>query len=343
MIQLQHLSKAFSSNRSTIHALNDVNLEISSGEIFGVIGKTGAGKSTLIRCVNLLEQPTTGKVIIRGVDLCELSPHELRAQRRSIGMIFQHFNLLESRTVYENVAFPLELLKFSKESIKTTILPLLKLVGLSERQDAYPSQLSGGQKQRVAIARALATKPKLLLCDEATSALDPETTQSILELLKKINREFNLTILLITHEMDVVKSICDRVGVLSDGKLIEQGTVIEIFTEPKKEETKKLTQKSLHLELPNYLKERMKNEYAKGLTPIVRLAYVGASANEPVIAHLQKQFNVAVNILQADLESIHDSVIGFTVCQLMGEPDDCAKAIQYLRNSGIKVEVLGYV
>lgn len=343
MIQLQHLSKAFSSARATIHALNDVTLEIPSGEIFGVIGKTGAGKSTLIRCVNLLEQPSKGKVIIEGVNLCGLTSRQLRAERRSIGMIFQHFNLLESRTVYENITFPLELTKQSKESIKATVEPLLELVGLSERQHAYPRQLSGGQKQRVAIARALATKPKLLLCDEATSALDPETTQSILALLKKINREFNLTILLITHEMDVVKSICDRVGVLSQGSLIEQGTVIEIFTEPKKEETKSLTQKSLHLELPNYLKERLQNHYKAGLNPIVRLAYVGASANEPVIAHLQKQFNVAVSILQADLESIHDSVIGFTVCQLMGEQEACSKSIQYLVDSGIKVEIIGYV
>ncbi len=343
MIQLQHLSKSFSAARTTIHALNDITLEIPSGEIFGVIGKTGAGKSTLIRCVNLLEQPSNGKVVIEGVDLCTLSPCELRAQRKSIGMIFQHFNLLESRTVYENVAFPLELSRQSNQSIKETVEPLLELVGLSDRQNAYPHQLSGGQKQRVAIARALATKPKLLLCDEATSALDPETTQSILALLKKINREFNLTILLITHEMDVVKSICDRIGVLSQGKLVEQGTVIEIFTEPKKEETKSLTQKSLHLELPNYLQERLSKEYQEGLNPIVRLAYVGASANEPVIAHLQKQFNVAVSILQADLESIHDSVIGFTVCQLVGEQEACSESIQYLIDSGIKVEVVGYV
>ncbi len=343
MIQLQRLSKTFSAAKSKVHALHDVSLNIPSGEIFGVIGKTGAGKSTLIRCVNLLEQPTKGRVIVDDVDLCALSKDQLRVERRSIGMIFQHFNLLESRTVYENVSFPLELSKQSKQSIKETVGPLLELVGLSDRQHAYPHQLSGGQKQRVAIARALATKPKLLLCDEATSALDPETTQSILSLLKKINQEFNLTILLITHEMDVVKSICDRVGVLSHGELVEHGSVIEIFTEPKTEDAKSLTQKSLHLELPNYLKERMQESYADGLSPIVRLAYVGASANEPVIAHLQKQFNVAVSILQADLESIHDSVVGFTVCQLVGKREDCTNSIQYLVDSGIKVEVVGYV
>ncbi len=343
MIQLQQLSKNYFSANHSIRALSNITLAVKAGEIFGVIGKTGAGKSTLIRSVNLLERPSEGRVMIDGVDLCQLSPKALRDHRHQIGMIFQHFHLLESRTVYQNIAFPLELLKHSKQFIKETVGPLLELVELTDHKDYYPHQLSGGQKQRVAIARALATKPKLLLCDEATSALDPETTQSILQLLKKVNREFNLTILLITHDMDVIKVICDRVGVLSHGCLVEEGSVLDIFTEPKASETKRLTQSALHIELPAYLQEKLQEDYQEGLYPIVRLAFLGKSANEPVISNLQKKFHVNVNILRADLEFIHEAMVGLTVCQLLGEPKDCAQSIQYLLGLGLKVEVLGYV
>ncbi|HXO75314.1 MAG TPA: ATP-binding cassette domain-containing protein, partial [Puia sp.] len=241
-----------------MHALTDVSLEIAEGEIFGVIGSSGAGKSTLIRCINLLERPTTGNVIVGGQDLVSLSSRELTRTRRRIGMIFQHFNLLSSRTVFENVAFPLELSGTPKEEITRRVTELLTLVGLLEKQSDYPVSLSGGQKQRVAIARTLANNPTVLLCDEATSALDPETTRSILALLKDINRRFRITILLITHEMNVVKAICDRVAVISEGQLIEQGTVREIFSHPRTELTREFIKSSLHFSVPLEYELRLK-------------------------------------------------------------------------------------
>jgi D-methionine transport system ATP-binding protein len=342
MIQIKQLNKIYISPKQRVEALQDIDLEVNPGEIFGVIGKSGAGKSTLIRCVNLLEKPTNGQIIIDNVDLTALPLANLRQERRQIGMIFQLFNLLESRTVYENIAFPLELAGYKKKNIKDKILPLLKLVNLEDRKDYYPSKLSGGQKQRVAIARALVTDPKLLLCDEATSALDPESTASILKLLKNINRKLDLTILLITHEMDVIKSICDRVAILDHGRLIEQGNVIDIFTEPKSEITKRLTQSVLHLELPDYLTKKLQSKYKEGLNPIIRLAFIGASAKEPIVTALLQRFNVTANILQADLESIHDAAIGFMVCELIGEKEKTDQALQYLQSLKIKTEVIGY-
>lgn len=240
MITLEHISKSFNIKKATVQALQDVSLRVNEGEIFGVIGSSGAGKSTLIRCINLLERPTAGKVIVDGMDLCELSPRQLTLARRDIGMIFQHFNLLSSRTVFENVAFPLELNQTPKDEIAKRVRELLALVGLTHKAQEYPARLSGGQKQRVAIARTLANRPKVLLCDEATSALDPETTMSILALLKDINRQFGITILLITHDMHVVKAICNRVAVLSEGQLIEEGQVKEVFARPRTEITKRL-------------------------------------------------------------------------------------------------------
>ncbi len=342
MIQIKQLKKIYGSHEHEVLALNNINIEITPGKIFGVIGKSGAGKSTLIRCVNLLERPTVGQIIIDNIDLTKLSVRDLRQQRRQIGMIFQHFNLLESRTVYENIALPLELAGNNKQIIRDKVLPLLRLVNLQDRQNYYPKQLSGGQKQRVAIARALVTNPKLLLCDEATSSLDPESTASILQLLKQINRELNLTILLITHEMDVIKNICDRVAILDNGNLVEQGTVINIFTDPKSEITKRLTQSALHLELPNYLQKKLHNEYAAGLNPIVRLVFIGSTTDEPIVTALLKRFDVAVSILQADLESIHDVTVGFLVCRLIGKQDNTKKALEYLNNLEIKTEVIGY-
>lgn len=342
MIQTKHLSKRYSANNHEALALQNINLQVNRGEVFGVIGKSGAGKSTLIRCINLLETPSDGNVIIDGTDLTRLSAKQLRQQRRQIGMIFQLFNLLESRTAYENVALPLELSGESKKRIEKKVLSLLELVNLSDRCDYYPRQLSGGQKQRVAIARALITDPKLLLCDEPTSALDPESTTSILQLLKQINRKLNLTILLITHEMNVIKNICDRVAILDGGCLIEQGSVVEIFTAPKSKITKALTKSALHLELPACLQESLHLEYKAGFNPIVQLTFVGSAANEPIIATLLKRFNVTVNILQADLESIHGAAVGFLICKLIGEKDATQNALRYLTNAEIKVEVIGY-
>ena len=246
MIELKNVTKTFIQKNKSIVALADVSLHVPKGKVFGVIGSSGAGKSTLIRCVNLLERPTSGEVIIDGTNLLKLNSRELAKERRQIGMIFQHFNLLSSKTVFENIAFPLQLDKISKEDIKQRVLELLELVGLQDKVNDYPSSLSGGQKQRVAIARTLATNPKVLLCDEATSALDPATTMSILTLLKDINKRLNITILLITHEMNVVKRICDEVAIINEGKLIEQGTVSEVFTNPKTELAKDFITSSIN-------------------------------------------------------------------------------------------------
>ncbi|MAZ77212.1 MAG: DL-methionine transporter ATP-binding subunit [Legionellaceae bacterium] len=342
MIEIKQLNKQYHTAGQTVDALCDIDLKVQPGEIFGIIGKSGAGKSTLIRCVNLLEQPSSGEVVVNQQSLTTLSSSALNQARRKIGMIFQHFNLLASRDVHRNVALPLELIGLDKHSINKKVTSLLELVDLTDRANYFPSQLSGGQKQRVAIARALATDPDVLLCDEATSALDPESTVNVLQLLKKINRELKLTILLITHEMDVIKNICDQVAVLSKGKIIESGNVLDIFAEPKAEETKRLTQAALHLELPLSMQEKLQAEPAEGLNPVVRIVFVGESANEPIATSLQQKFNVSVNILQADLEVIKESTIGFTICQLIGDADSVKQSLDYLNQLKLKTEVLGY-
>ncbi|MEN3295711.1 MAG: D-methionine transport system ATP-binding protein, partial [Burkholderiales bacterium] len=250
MIEIQALSQRFQGNGRAVDAVRDVSLSIPKGEIFGIIGRSGAGKSTLVRNINLLNRPTAGRVLVDGKDMTALSSDDLRAARREIGMIFQHFNLLSSRTVYGNVALPLELAGMSKADIHKKVMPLLDLVGLAEQKDRYPAQISGGQKQRVGIARALANDPKVLLSDEATSALDPETTRSILELLRRINRELGLTIVLITHQMEVIKQICDRVAVMEAGRVIEQGAVLDIFREPQHQVTRAMIGDVIAQELP---------------------------------------------------------------------------------------------
>lgn len=250
MIELKNVSKVFYKHKVAVNALSDVSLQVAEGEIFGVIGSSGAGKSTLIRCINLLERPTSGQVVVNGQVLSELAARQLVLARRDIGMIFQHFNLLSSRTVFANIAFPLELSHTPKATIEQRVRELLALVGLEDKMHDYPVSLSGGQKQRVAIARTLASNPKVLLCDEATSALDPETTLSILSLLKSINRRFRITILLITHDMNVVRAICDRVAVISEGRLIEQGRVTEVFSDPQTELTRRFISSALSFGLP---------------------------------------------------------------------------------------------
>lgn len=343
MIELKGLNKTYLTKKAQFEALKDINLRVDKGEIYGIIGRSGAGKSTLIRCVNLLERPNSGKVIVDGVNLLDLDAKSLREKRHSIGMIFQHFNLLQSRTVYDNIALPLELIAIGKPYIEKRVNALLDLTGLSAHKNHYPSQLSGGQKQRVAIARALATSPKILLSDEATSALDPETTQSILALLKKINRELNLTILLITHEMDVIKSVCDRVGILDQGKLIEEAPVLEMFARPKSEVAKNFTQSALHIHLPESLKQRLHLNPIEGSRPIVKLTFLGEKAEEPIVSSLMTKFNVTTNILQANLEMIHSSTVGMTLCELWGNPGSIEHSIEFIRAQGVEVEVLGYV
>lgn len=343
MIKLTNITKVFKQKSKTIHALNQVSLHVPAGKIVGVIGASGAGKSTLIRCVNLLERPTSGEVFIDGVNLLTLSSTKLARERTQIGMIFQHFNLLSSRTVFDNIALPLELIGVSKSKIKTRVNELLQLVGLEDKSSAYPATLSGGQKQRVAIARTLTNNPKVLLCDEATSALDPGTTTSILALLKDINVRLGITILLITHEMDVVKSICDEVAVISDGKLIEQGTVGEIFSNPKTALAKEFIASSLKINLPIAYIEKLSPEPAPGKNPLIKLEFTGISTNKPIVSEVSRLFSIDNNIIFAQLEYAGDVQFGAMVLEVSGSAENHVKAMDYYKEKQVKVEVLGYV
>ncbi|WP_192889246.1 methionine ABC transporter ATP-binding protein MetN [Vibrio bathopelagicus] len=343
MIKVNQVNKVFYQGTKEINALIDINLHIPQGQIFGVIGSSGAGKSTLIRCVNMLEAPTSGEVIVDGIDLTKLSKSELSEARRNIGMIFQHFNLLSSRTVFNNVALPLELAGKDKAVIEAKVSELLNLVGLSDKRDTYPANLSGGQKQRVAIARALASDPKVLLCDEATSALDPATTQSILELLREINRKLNITILLITHEMDVVKSICHEVAIIGGGELVEKGTVGDIFAHPKTELAHQFIRSTLDLTIPEDYQARLQETRVNSSYPLVRLEFTGATVDAPLMTQIARKFNIDVSILSSDLDYAGGVKFGMMVAELFGNEADDNAAIQFLRDNNVKVEVLGYV
>ncbi|MEZ9129302.1 D-methionine ABC transporter, ATP-binding protein [Vibrio splendidus] len=343
MIKVNQVNKVFYQGTKEINALIDINLHIPEGQIFGVIGSSGAGKSTLIRCVNMLEAPTSGEVIVDGIDLTKLSKSELSEARRNIGMIFQHFNLLSSRTVFNNIALPLELAGRDKAAIEAKVSELLELVGLSDKRDTYPANLSGGQKQRVAIARALASDPKVLLCDEATSALDPATTQSILELLREINRKLSITILLITHEMDVVKSICHEVAIIGDGELVEKGTVGEIFAHPKTELAHQFIRSTLDLTIPEDYQARLQDTRVNSSYPLVRLEFTGATVDAPLMTQIARKFNIDVSILSSDLDYAGGVKFGMMVAELFGNEADDNAAIQFLRDNNVKVEVLGYV
>lgn len=343
MIEINQVNKVFYQGSKEIPALVDINLHIPQGEIFGVIGSSGAGKSTLIRCVNMLEAPTSGSVLVDGLDLTKLSPKELGQARRNIGMIFQHFNLLSSRTVFDNVALPLELAQTPTSEIEQRVTELLDLVGLADKRDTYPANLSGGQKQRVAIARALASKPKVLLCDEATSALDPATTKSILELLKTINQQLNLTILIITHEMDVVKNICDKVAIIGGGRLVEQGLVSDIFAHPKTELAQEFIRSTLDLSIPEDYKARLHATQVEGSVPLVRLEFTGSTIDAPVISQLSRKFNVDVSILNSDIDYAGGVRFGLMVAELFGEKELVEQSVTFLKEHNIKVEVLGYV
>lgn len=343
MIKLTNINKTYGLKEGCITALADVNLEVRAGEIFGVIGRSGAGKSTLIRCVNLLERPTSGSVEVNGQELTTLSDSALSEVRHGIGMVFQHFNLLSTRTVYENIALPLQLLKKSKREIETVVVPLLELTGLEHRAQAYLSQLSGGQKQRVAIARALSTKPNVLLCDEMTSSLDPETTASILDLVKDINQQMSLSILLITHEMGVIKSIADHVAVLDEGRIIEQSDIVTLFKDPKTKIAKTFTESILNPDLPALLHEQLRPERMEGGHMVIRVAFTGRAAADPVIDELVKSFKIRINILQANLEFLRTDTIGMMVVTVWGEAKETERAIDALKQKGLTVEVLGYV
>ncbi|MDF7680066.1 methionine ABC transporter ATP-binding protein MetN [Enterobacteriaceae bacterium ESL0689] len=343
MIKLSNVTKVFHQGDHTIQALSDVSLHVPDGKIYGVIGASGAGKSTLIRCVNLLERPTQGSVVVNGQELTTLSGKELTHARRQIGMIFQYFNLLSSRTVFGNVALPLELGNTPKAEIKRRVSELLDLVGLRDKYDIYPANLSGGQKQRVAIARALASNPKVLLCDEATSALDPATTRSILELLKDINRHLGLTILLITHEMDVVKHICDCVAVISNGQLIEQDTVSVLFSHPKTPLAQQFIQSTLHLDIPDDYQARLKPDAQPDSIPLLRMEFTGQSVDAPLLSEIARRFNVNNNIISAQMDYAGGVKFGVMLAEMQGAQQDTAAAIAWLQGNHVKIEVLGYV
>ena len=341
MIEFTHVSKDFGSGEKMVRAVRDVSLTIQDGEIFGIIGFSGAGKSTLVRCINLLERPTNGTVVVDGKEMTALSPKELRLARRKIGMIFQHFNLMPSRTVFGNVVYPLQGQGLSKQAIQNKVRKLLKLVDIADKETAYPSQLSGGQKQRVAIARALANDPKVLLCDEATSALDPQTTKAILTLLKDLNQKLNLTIVMITHEMAVVKEICDHVAIMEHGQVVEQGEVFSLFADPKQPITQNFIRTTSNL-------QKIEELIAEGspvvqLQPgevIVRLSYIQKNVSEPLISTLSQRFQISLNIIFADIEIVQDAPIGGTVAILSGEREQITKAMEYLIEKNVGVEVL---
>lgn len=338
MIQLENVVKKYKTANGYLTAVNDVNLSINDGEIFGIIGYSGAGKSTMIRLLNGLEKPTSGKVIVNGQNISAIRGKELRNARHKISMIFQHFNLLWSRTVEENIAFPLEIAGISKAERQKRVLELIELVGLKGREKSYPSQLSGGQKQRVGIARALANDPEVLLCDEATSALDPETTDAILDLLVSINEKLGLTIVLITHEMHVIRKICHRVAVMEAGKIVERGNVLEVFQSPKAEITKKfvsqVTETAGHKESISQMLEDYPNDQ------LIKLFFVGSKTEQPVISQLIREFNVDVNIVHGNISPTKSGPYGTLIVRIVGDTDHVAKAIQYLDVQGIKSEVI---
>ena len=342
MIHLKNIVKTYASD---IHALRGIDLHIERGSIYGIIGLSGAGKSTLIRCINLLERPTSGAVLIDGRDLMQMSERELREERRRIGMIFQHFNLLSSATVYDNVAFPLRLSGTPADEIRPKVTELLTLVGLADKAGAYPSHLSGGQKQRVGIARALAGDPKVLLCDEATSALDPQTTKSILALIRDINRRIGLTVVVITHEMQVIKDVCDRVAVLDGGVIAEEGDVVDVFTAPREPITKEFISVLLSNELPTAFRgNAIERAASPGSYMLLRLTFLGETADNPVLADMIRRFpKVEVSMLFGTLDQIKDLPFGRMIIGMRGAPEDIDAAIRYLSAQHLKQEVIGYV
>jgi D-methionine transport system ATP-binding protein len=329
LIELRNLTKVYQQDGREVPALKGVSLSVAPGEIYGVLGQSGAGKSTLIRCVNLLERPTAGQVVVAGRDLLTLSPDQLRRERQKIGMIFQHFNLFQSRTVAGNIAYPLEVAGWPRERIRARVAELLALVGLSDKAGAYPAQLSGGQKQRVGIARALAPGPEILLSDEATSALDPETTRSVLALLKEINQKLHLTILLITHQMDVVKEICDSVAILEDGNLVEQGKVVDLIARP-----------GSRLHELFYEPFQAAAWTSHPAATLVAIAFVGDQADKPVITTMAREFGVDANLIEGGVERVGNTRVGRMLMELTGPATAVAGALEYLRAQGLTPEVI---
>ncbi|MGR6898751.1 methionine ABC transporter ATP-binding protein [Rummeliibacillus sp. BSL5] len=337
MILLKNVLKKYKTASGSLTAVQDANLTIRKGEIFGIIGYSGAGKSTMIRLLNGLEKPTSGTVQVSGYDISTIKGKELRQARQKISMIFQHFNLLWSRTVEENIAFPLEIAGVGKEARQKRVSELVEMVGLKGREKAYPSQLSGGQKQRVGIARALANNPEVLLCDEATSALDPETTDAILDLLLDINEKLGITVVLITHEMHVIRKICHRVAVMEAGQIVEQGNVLEVFQSPKADITKKfvsqVTESAEH-------KESISQMLDDPNSQLIQLTFVGKKAEQPVISHLIRTFDVDVNIVHGNISATKSGPYGTLIVRIAGNEENINKAIKYLDGEDVKSEVI---
>lgn len=334
MIELRNVNVHFAGAGGAVEAVRDVSLRIGRGEVFGIVGASGAGKSTLVRTINLLERPSSGTVHVDGVDVTGFRGAELRAHRLRTGMIFQHFNLIHARTVYDNVAFALKVAGRTKKEIARRVPELLAVVGLEDKADAFPAKLSGGQKQRVGIARALANSPKVLLCDEPTSALDLETTASILELLRDINRRLGITVVIITHEMAVVKAVCDRIAVMRDGEVVESGAVYDVFSQPGHEFTRQLVERTLNLELPS----RLLGERPEGR--VLKIFYRGSWAEEPVISETVRQFGVRINILHGHIEYIGGAPLGVLVVALEGKAEPVDMSVAFIASRTERLEVL---
>ncbi len=341
MIFINNLTKVFQADTGDVLALDEVTLHVKKGEIFGVIGLSGAGKSTLLRCINMLEKPTSGSITIDGIEMTRLNPNQLKDYRKKIGMIFQHFNLLSSRSVRGNIAFPLEIAGVDKETIDMKVEKLLDLVGLSDKADSYPSQLSGGQKQRVGIARALANDPKVLLCDEATSALDPQTTLSILNLLKDINKKLGITIVLITHEMNVIKQVCHTVAVIEKSRVVEQGPLLELFSNPQTETARNFLKSITLSEIPEELKHRIKKlNRGQFEGKIVKIDFFGQITTEPIISSIVRKFDIDANILYGNIDNIQETSYGTLIVELRGNNGRTDDAFNYLKQLGLNVEVI---
>ncbi len=345
VILFDKVEKTYGARRGAtpVTALSDISLAVPEGAILGVIGRSGAGKSTLIRLVNGLEKPTSGRVVVDGVDIAALDEKALRGARRSIGMIFQHFNLLARRTAYDNVALPLEIAGVPAREIKARVEPLLDLVGLADKRDRYPAELSGGQKQRVGIARALATRPRVLLSDEATSALDPETTQQILALLRKVNAELKLTVLLITHEMAVIKNVADQVAVIDGGRIVERGTTYDVFAHPQHATTRTFLADLTSASLPPYVADRLRNEPGPDRQAVVRIVFTGDHATDPVLSRVSRLLSVDINIIQAQVDEIAGAPFGVIVVSVPGDAATLSAVTSAVARLNLSSEVLGYV
>lgn len=339
MIELHNISKIYTRKGTETEALKDVNLKVNKGDIFGVIGYSGAGKSTLIRIVNYLEKPTSGTVFVNGTDLGSYNTSQLREARKDIGMIFQHFNLLDSKTIFQNVSIPLVLSKQNKDVIKERVMELLDFVGLADKAENYPNELSGGQKQRIGIARALATNPSVLLCDEATSALDPQTTDSILQLLQRINEEYKITIMIITHEMSIIQKVCNRVAVMENGEIIEQGNVVDVFGNPKHPSSQSFVRTIIHDQIPESVKKRM--EHIPG-SQLIRIS-LGKKSTNHIVNDLIRNYDLTVNVVFASMNDIQDDLVGYMILQLIGDDQALSDARTYLNQQGLDVEELSHL